>query len=124
MIGAFAFALLGTVLWQASEAPDIAGRWRGEEWGTVVLKQTNNGEYTGTYNNKFGDLPGGIRLKWSRIERRFNGTWREGEDRFGELSLRLVGNEIRGAHTTDPKSRVDPARPRLADLLWAKAAAT
>jgi len=72
-------------------------------------------------------------LKWSRIERRFNGTWREGQslafspdgkalaasiDRFGELSVRLVGNEIRGAQTTDAKSIINPATPRLADLTW------
>jgi len=56
-------------------------------------------EYTGTYSDTFGKQPGEIQLKWSRIERRFNGTWREGQDRFGELSIRLVNNELRGALT-------------------------
>jgi hypothetical protein len=62
-------------------------------------------------------------LKWSETERRFNGTWREGEDRFGELSLRLVDDEMRGAHTTNPQSKITHARPRLADVTWIRAAA-
>ena len=57
-------------------------------------------------------------MNWSRIERRFNGTWRAGEDRFGDISVRLVGNELRGAYTNDPKSRINAETPRLADLIW------
>ena len=58
-----------------------------------------------------GKGPGKIDLKWSRIERRFNGTWREGEDdRFGDISVRLVDNEIRGALTTDPNRKSTPPR--------------
>ena len=60
-------------------------------------------------------------MTWSRIERRFNGTWREGEDRFGELSIRLVDGEIRGALTTDARSKINPATPRLADVVWTRA---
>ena len=41
-----------------------------------------------------------------------------GEDRFGDISVRLVGNELRGAYTNDPKSRIDAETPRLADLIW------
>jgi serine/threonine protein kinase len=122
------FAILGIVLLGAfgilsSEPPDIAGEWSGEEWGKVVLIKTTNAEYTGTYTDTIGKKPGEIQLKWSRIERRFNGTWREEEDRFGELSVRLVNNEIRGALTTDAKSKINPATPRLADLTWIRAAA-
>ncbi len=99
--------------------PDISGQWQGPDWGQVVLKQTAPGQYAGSYNDTVGKGPGRIELKWSRIERRFNGTWREGDDdRFGELSIRPVGNEIRGARTTDPKSKINPATPRLEDLLW------
>ena len=57
------------------------------------------------------------------LERRFNGTWREGDDRFGELSLRLVGDEIHGAQRTDPKSKIDHARPQLADVAWIRVSA-
>ncbi|HEY3967785.1 MAG TPA: protein kinase [Planctomycetaceae bacterium] len=117
-IGLLGFTLLTAV------PPDISGEWTSEEWGHVVLKKTSAAEYAGTYDDTFGKQPGEIRLKWSRIERRFNGSWREGDDRFGELSVRLVGNEIRGAHTTDPKSKINPATPRLADLNWTRFKAT
>ena len=111
------------VFMSATDSPDIAGEWSGEGWGQVVLTQTAAGQYSGTYSDTVGKSPGKIELKWSRIERRFNGTWREGEDRLGELSLRLSGNEIRGALTTDAKSKINPATPRLADLLWTRAEA-
>ena len=61
-----------------------------------------------------------MQLKWSRLHLRFDGTWRESDDCFGELSLRLLGQEIRGARTTDPKSKVDPATPHLTDFVWTR----
>ena len=90
MFATLGIALLGALLMQATEPPDIAGRWSGEDWGHVVLTQTAPGEYTGTFSDTAGKQPGKIELKWSRIERRFNGIWSEGEDRFGELSIRLA----------------------------------
>lgn len=114
----FGFGLLGFLAKEATEPPEIAGAWHGAEWGDVALERTDYGEYTGTYSETIGKQPGEIRLKWSRIERRFNGTWREGDDRFGELSVRPVDDEIRGALTTDVKSKINPATPRLADLVW------
>lgn len=118
MLGVFGFSLLGMLFWQGTEPPDIAGTWTGDEWGTVVLEEKRPGQYEGTYTETVKDTPGTIRVRWSRIERRYNGTWSEGEDRFGELSVRLVGDEIRGAYTTDGTSRINPGTPRLADLTW------
>lgn len=118
MIATLGIGLLGLFLMQSTEPPDIAGQWSGEGWGQVVLTQTAAGEYAGTYGGAAGKEPGKMELKWSRIQRRFNGTWREGDDCFGELSLRLAGREIRGARTADPKAKIDPATPRLADLVW------
>jgi len=120
LLGFLGFLLAGVFLWQSTNPPDIAGWWTGEDWGKVQLKHLGSGEYEGTYSDTFGKDPGQIQLKWSRIERRFNGTWREGEDRFGELSLRLVKEEIRGALTTDARSKINPGTPRLADLVWVK----
>ncbi len=120
LLGFAGFIAGGFALWQVSAPPDIAGRWTGEDWGQVQLKHLGSGEYEGTYTDTFGKAPGTIHLNWSRIERRFFGTWREGEDRFGELSIRLVKDEIRGALITDAKSKINPATPRLADLLWVK----
>ncbi len=108
----------------STSPPDISGTWQGEDWGQVTLTQTAPGEYAGTYTDTVGKekAPGNIDLKWSRIERRFNGTWREGEDdRFGDLSIRLVEKEILGALTTDLKSKINPATPRLSDLAWTPA---
>src|SRR5271157_1097997 len=100
MIATLGIGLLCMFLMQSTEPPDIAGRWSGEGWGQVVLTPTAAGQYTGTYSDTVGKEPGKIQLKWSRIERRFNGKWSEGEDRFGELSIRLADHEIRGALTT------------------------
>ena len=118
MIAALGIGLLG--MFMITAPPDISGQWTGDEWGQVVLKKTDDTDYTGTYTDIVGKPPGELHLKWSRIERRFNGTWREGEDRFGELSVRKVGDEIHGALTTDPKSKINPATPRLADLTWTR----
>ena len=107
----------------STSPPDISGTWQGDDWGQVTLTRTAPGEYSGTYTDTVvkDKGPGKIELKWSRIERRFNGTWREGEDdRFGDLSIRLVDDEIRGGFTTDAKSKVNPATPALAEFAWAK----
>ncbi len=120
MVSFLGIGVLGMFLAQATAPPDIAGRWSGEGWGQVVLTEIAPGEYAGRYTETVGKEPGKIELKWSRIERRFNGTWSEGENRFGDLSIRLADREIRGALTTDPKSKINPATPRLADLLWTR----
>ncbi len=116
---ALGITLLGMFL-LSTQPPEIAGEWSSGDWGHIVLKKTSDAKYTGTYSDTVGEQPGEIQLKWSRIERRFNGTWHEGEDCFGELSVRMVDGEIRGALTTDSKSRTNPATPRLADLKWTR----
>ncbi len=150
MLGTLGTALLGMVLWQAIDPPDISGQWTSDEWGTVVLVAKEHGQYEGAYsgyakvnpanddgNNSSVRVPDGgtvllsapqssvglvrsgtLHLKWSRLERRFNGTWAEGDDRNGKMSLRLVDNEIRGAWTTDRDVQKEFGTPRLADLLW------
>jgi len=124
MIAVLGFALLGVFLWQSTDPPDIAGRWTGEGWGNVALERTQPGKYDGTYTDTSDEQDGTIELKWSRIERRFNGSWREGRDRYGKISVRLVGDEIRGAWTTNKKSKIVSGTPRLADLLWVKKSET
>jgi hypothetical protein len=122
MITALRIGLLGAAMLSSADPPDIAGVWSGDDWGTVVLNLINPGEYTGSYSESVGTKAGEIQLKWSPSEQRFSGTWREGEDQFGELSLRLSGDEIRGAFSTDPKSKTNHARPKLGDLTWARGA--
>jgi len=121
MVATLGICVLGLFAWQATAPPDIAGEWQGEEWGRVTLKATGEDEYVGTYTDTFGQQPGQIRLKWSRVERRYNGTWKESDARLGEISVRLVGEEVRGAWTADAKSKINPNTPHLADLLWIRA---
>jgi serine/threonine-protein kinase len=121
LFAVLAAGVLGWFMLPAQPPPDIAGQWSGENWGTIVLSKSSETEYTGTFTDTVSSNPGSIQLRWSRIEQRFNGTWREGEDRFGELSVRLVGGEIRGALTTDRASKINPGTPKLADLLWVRA---
>jgi serine/threonine protein kinase len=49
MLGTLGTALLGIVLWQATDPPDISGQWTSDEWGTVVLRGKGHGEYEGTF---------------------------------------------------------------------------
>jgi len=123
MFTALGLALFGAFMLSSADSPEIAGVWSGEDWGTVVLNRANPGEYTGSYSESVAAKPGEIQLKWSQTEMRYNGSWREGEDQFGEVSLRLVGDEIRGALSTDPKSKANHARPKLGDVTWTRGAA-
>jgi serine/threonine protein kinase len=155
MLGTLGISLLGMFLWQATDPPDISGQWTSDEWGTVVLKAKEPGQYEGTFNGseKVGPAndgennisnkvpegasetstprsavgaipPGKLHLKWSAIERRFNGNWGTGDDTKGKISLRLVDNEIRGACTSTNDSRKESTSPQLTDLLWKRSGGT
>ena len=69
---------------------------------------------------------GTLELKWSRLARRFNGTWTQTDDQqadqrmAGKLSVRFDDEEIHGAWTTRKKSDPEPGTPRLADLVWTR----
>ena len=102
---------------------DTAGHRRqmaGRGMGAVVLDAKQPGQYEGSYTDSDNARSGTVHLKWSRVERRFNGTWREGDDRHGKISLRLVDDQIRGAWTTDETPYIKPGTPGLADLLWVR----
>jgi len=120
MLSILGIGLLATVISQTSP-PDISGHWSNDDWGQVGLAQDAAGEYSGTFSQTEGSKPGKIRLKWSRIDRRYNGTWSEGEERFGTISLHRVDDRILGAATTDPKSNFN--RPPLAEFIWTRATA-
>jgi hypothetical protein len=124
MLTVFGIGLLGAVMLAPEGPPDIAGVWSGDDWGILVLNQTMPGQYSGTYGKSVAAKPGEIQLSWSVVDQRYNGTWREGEEQFGEISIRLVGDEIRGALSTDPKSKADRGRPKLGDVTWVRGAAT
>jgi len=111
-------------LWQSTDPPEIGGRWTGEGWGQVVLQEQKPGKYEGAYTGAVGEEPGKLTLERSRVERRFSGTWTGAKDRSGNISVRLVDDEIRGAWTTRKTSDANPGTPELADLSWRRAAET
>ena len=120
MIAALGVGLLGVFL-LSGPTTDIAGQWSGEEWGQVVLKKTNASEYTGTYSDTDTKHPGEFQLRWSRIERQFTGTWREGDDRFGGISVSPVGNDLHVAYGADANCKDHPGTPRMKGMTWTRA---
>ena len=104
----------------ATTPPKIDGTWKGASWGTVELKETKRGTFEGDYKDAFGGESGKLKLKWSRAERRYNGTWGPPDQNYGRLSIRLVGDEIRGAWKTKANADVAANVPQLGDLRWVR----
>jgi WD40 repeat protein len=118
MVATLALGFVAMLAWQETAPPDIAGVWTGEGWGAVVLEAKQPGKYEGSYKDADHAKSGAMQLKWSRAERRFNGTWEDADKRSGKMSLRLVDDEIRGAWTTGKSFPKESGTARLADLLW------
>ncbi len=121
MLGAIGTILLGTALLSATHPPDISGRWQGDDWGEVVLEKSdeNGKQYAGTFAQHVAQSSGRLTLKWSRIERRFNGTWSIDDGSSGKLSLRLnESGDIQGARTSRQQSPGETGLPRLGDFEW------
>jgi hypothetical protein len=103
-----------------------------------ITKADGPWQYEGTFTGSGKGKSGTVHFKWSRVERRFNGTWRKdvdsfssitsipsvrgtretADDRSGTISLRLVDNVIRGGWTTDEDAQLESGTPLLGDLLW------
>ncbi len=137
MLGTCGIVLLGMVMWQATDPPDISGKWTSDEWGTVVLNAKEPGQYEGTYtgaeeaqpanddgSNASAIQPGNLRLQWSATERRFKGNWGTGEAPKGMISLRLYDKEIRGAWSTPDDLPKDTSPRKLMDLSWKRSGVT
>ena len=118
MLSLLGIGLISAFIAQTSP-PDIAGTWSNDDWGKVVLIRAADGDYNGTFSQTVGKKLGKINLRWSRIDRRLNGDWSDGEERFGTISLRLAEDGIHGAVSTDAKSHVNT--PALSDFVWTQA---
>jgi WD40 repeat protein len=121
MFAALSLGLLSMLVLHASEAPDISGTWTNSEFGAVVLKAMDKGTVEGNYVTSNKEREGRIQLKWSRVEGRFNGTWKEGDDRLGTISLHLVNDEIRGARVFGKRAEIAAGTPNLAEFIWERA---
>lgn len=118
MLGFVLFGILGLALAQ-SNPPEIDGDWVDQEWGNIHIAKTEDGKWSGRFTGTTAGTPGKITLAWSRISRRFNGKWEEGEKApFGDLSIRVVDGQIRGAYSIDKQFITDATASQLADLAW------
>lgn len=120
------FVALGPLVFSilVTPASNIEGTWEGKDWGVVELKQVKQNVYEGTYANAFGGEKGAIQLKWSRTWRRYQGTWGKDSQRFGKISMRRVGTEIRGAWTTKDKADVSADVPDFGSFTLRRHVAT
>ncbi len=147
----------GTVVLEAKQPGQYEGTFTGKS-GAVdpkfhgKLQSLKTGDGIAQFHIPDVDLTdvldksksGTLRVKWSRVERRFNGTWGSsndrtkvtvtpegaiigykdtrgsGADRSAKISLRLVDKEIRGGWTTDEGAQLESGTPLLGDLLWTR----
>lgn len=119
MIGSLILAGLSLVVVQVTDAPDISGPWQGEAWSTVSLSNVSEAENWVSGGISANGTEGTLQLQWSRLQQRFNGEWRVGEDYFGTITLRLDSHDnLRGALAVDARARVTAETPRLRDFVW------
>ena len=120
LIASVLLSAMGAVAWRATAPVDLTGTWNGEYWTTVALSSVDEaiGWYNGTFTDDEGNR-GAVQLEWSRVQRRYNGRWKSGDDQSGSITLRAGDKEeVRGAVSADPESSVRANRPRLREFSW------
>jgi hypothetical protein len=86
-------------------APDLTGTWSESDWGSVTLRRSAAGDtFTGTYTGTYGKAVGRLTLWYSRDSGRFEGTWSEGQYRFGRITVRMANDRRSMTGTTAPTS--------------------
>ena len=116
---------LGSIAFQMTAPVDVSGQWSGEDWQNVTLSSVEEASdwYTGGFTDHQGRR-GALHLEWSRLQRRYNGRWKVGDDQAGTITLRESGkSEVRGAIFVDPESPIAANKPRLREFVWKVAAA-
>lgn len=120
LMASIVLAGFGAIAWKATAPVDITGTWKGQNWDQVSLSSV--AEATGWYNGTFTDNQGNrgaVNLEWSRLQRRYNGRWKSGDDQSGAITLRAGDpEEVRGAVSADPESELRANIPRLREFSW------
>lgn len=122
MVSSLLLACMAFAGFQMTAPADIAGQWKGENWSAVSLSSVDEATdwYTGAFTNAAGQR-GALQLEWSRLQRRYNGRWKLGDQQSGSITLRVGGKEVRGAVSVDPDSDVVANTPRLREFSWTRA---
>lgn len=123
MLALICFALAPALALQMTTPPDISGTWQGENWSQVELTPVDakSDWYSGTMTDPQG-RSGKIHLRWSRIQRRYNGDWQLADDKFGTLTVRQNrSGELLGAVAVDPAAERGSESPKLRELAWKRA---
>ncbi len=114
------FAGLSALAIQMTAPVNVSGQWAGESWRNVTLSSVDEASdwYTGAFTDAEGQT-GALHLEWSRLQRRYNGRWKVGDDTAGSITLRADGiSGIRGAISVDPDSQLTADAPRLREFSW------
>ncbi len=125
MVSLIVLAGLGFAAVVGTQPANITGTWKGESWRDVSLQ--SSAEATGWYSGSFtsaGGRRGVLHLEWSRLQRRYNGRWRLGEDQSGAITLRLSDGVLRGATSFDAGAASPPEAARLRDFVWRRTTET
>lgn len=126
MISSLLLAGIGLVTFQLTNPVELSGDWAGENWNDVSLSSTSeaSGWYTGSFTDAQGRR-GALQLEWSRLQRRYNGRWKVGDEQAGSITLRAVNvQRVRGAIAVDADSKVADDMPRLREFSWQRTSAT
>ncbi len=116
------FAGLSALAIQMTAPVNVAGQWAGENWQNVTLSSVEEASdwYTGAFTDAEGRT-GALHLEWSRLQRRYNGRWKVGDEQAGSITLRVEGTSgIRGAISVDPDSQLAADGPRLRAFSWTR----
>ncbi|PQO38616.1 serine/threonine-protein kinase [Blastopirellula marina] len=116
---------LGRYAWQVTSEPEdiIEGSWTGENWHDITMERDEFDDVRGAFIDRKTHSKGTFTVEWSRLQQRYIGPWRSENGARGKLSLRLVGDEIRGARTVrQAKDDTNTSRmPLLGDVSWKRA---
>ena len=104
--------------------PNLTGIWESARWGTVTLTRSAGGDaWVGTYSNTHSGKLGHVSLRYAPSSGNIEGTWSDGTNRFGRVTLRVADHKtIDGAYSADAKCEIQPGSPKAEEFQWKRSA--